>query len=550
MLNVLNVRNIDYLKEKELYSVFHVTGTPTLSFAGEKANPIIYASAYESKDKCYVLCSANIKINDIQKVFPATNHYVRSVQFEDIPLQFHLTLLINRLSNELLTFNNFTSSLFKIYKKKKEQLITICFSIDELLVLSPKVTTFTLVNDVTSRRFDKKTNDKIHEHKYSQFINHEDYLVRVNFNNFSSYCGKFIRKSLSPKKKNTVKHLSIYMTESTKISETFKLLRIFNNRYREFLSLSFLPVDYTRLQASKRTVNVIERLSENGPLQNINIIDKCMAKDTIISAIEDAGISLYSFSDDLNESDFNLVVVHSKDYYTKNREIDPYIREKKLNVQHVSVDALSKESIKQCVLEMMIKRDLINKTVSFSDLLGKWNFYQYINDAIYNFEIIDNKILRIDPFDIPDDVRILLKMYKGRKPHIIEHNGNSIIILNTELRLIPDWYKFQRSPYLRNARKYRDELIGESIDINVFEYSKKKFYSIGEIGYGMNASIANSPATKEVIENGLHIEDLRSLFETNIIHINQYSVYPYPFKMMCEQFLIDGGIINNEEPSD
>ena len=60
----------------------------------------------------------------------------------------------------------------------------------------------------------------------------------------------------------------------------------------------------------------------------------------------------------------------------------------------------------------------------------------------------------------------------------------------------------------------------------------------------MNRSISNSPATKEIIENGLTIEDCMFMMEPNIYQINKYAVYPYPYKLMDELFVLNGGQID------
>ena len=89
----------------------------------------------------------------------------------------------------------------------------------------------------------------------------------------------------------------------------------------------------------------------------------------------------------------------------------------------------------------------------------------------------------------------------------------------------------------------RNKLFGEIIDVNSFNFNAKKYYSVGEIGYGMNTSISNSPATKEIIEEGLSINDICFLMLPNIYQVNKYAVYPYPFKLMNEVFRMNGGVI-------
>lgn len=57
----------------------------------------------------------------------------------------------------------------------------------------------------------------------------------------------------------------------------------------------------------------------------------------------------------------------------------------------------------------------------------------------------------------------------------------------------------------------------------------------------MNTTVANSPSTKKIEGLGLSIEDLEPLMEPNIYQINRIASYPYPFKLMNELFLMNGG---------
>jgi hypothetical protein len=207
---------------------------------------------------------------------------------------------------------------------------------------------------------------------------------------------------------------------------------------------------------------------------------------------------------------------------------------------------------------MLIKKEAITGKVFVVSLSGSWRFYKYINKTIHCLKVEDNQIEDLSSLSVSEDKAKALENYRDLDPRIIENDEKgSILILNTDLRLLPDWNRIteSRDEYMveknektvNKIRKYRNLYFGEAIDINEFMYSDNKYYSVGEIGYGMNKSINNSPATKRVIENGLTIRSIIQMLEPNIYQINKYAVYPYPFKLMDEIFVMNGGIINDQK---
>lgn len=175
--------------------------------------------------------------------------------------------------------------------------------------------------------------------------------------------------------------------------------------------------------------------------------------------------------------------------------------------------------------------------------------------------IIKDNVIDINSFGCIDSTHSLFNELSDNKtlnPKIVIHNGNSLEILDTELRLMPDYKKFKedRSNLIKidsegkehkiiQRKDIRDEYYGEIIDINTFEYKNNTYYTVGNIGYGVRRQFANSVSTKRYINNGLDISDVVEQLKPNIYQINKYCVYPYPFKLMNECFVMLGGKLDD-----
>ena len=280
-------------------------------------------------------------------------------------------------------------------------------------------------------------------------------------------------------------------------------------------------------------------------------------KEEFKELLEKNGIN-YSFSDDGDLRDLNIAVIKSKEEYKNSDEEDKHTVNGKHVLQNIIYKNLNDTVLKQCWLEMLIKKEAITGKVLAVYLPGSWSFYKYINKTIHCLQIEDNQIKKCSSLSINENIVRILENYKDLDPRLIENDTTgSILIINTDLRLLPDWNRIieSRDEYIvekdgktiNRIRKHRNIYFGEAIDVNEFLYNDKKYYSVGEIGYGMNTSINNSPATKQVIENGLTIRSIIQMLEPNIYQINKYAVYPYPFKLMDEIFVMNGGIIDDQK---
>ncbi len=550
MINLLEIKRLNENEFDSKYQIFNIVKTDDTNII-KTGEPIIYSAAYETRSNFYVLVSSACNKANLLKVFPDQHYKVTKKKMDEIDQYILINLIINKQANLGLSKNNLTAELNKVYKEKKDQKVCLAFSSDKENILSFRVSTFSILNDKTKKKFTYKTQQAIDQNNLSYFVCEDGYLVRTTEKKIKN---PYINRS-TVKKKNNLNYFAIDFSDN-KVFEMFKLIRQINNEDRSFIELGLLEMPYSRLLEEKRSnkstyTKLRERFNDDVV---INVVDYCNKKDDIKTLLDKEKIN-HKFSDQVFDDDLNLVIIKSSSEYKDSNEVDKHIINNQFVVQNVVYKNLNETVIRQCWLEMLVKREAIDKVIKAVCLEGRWSFYRFINKTIHHLEVEDNKIVSFSSFDLNKKAETIMFENKDKDPRIIINENGTILILNTELRLIPDWDKIAESQddyiYIVDGKKKnkirtsRNKYFGEAIDVNSFIFKENKYYSVGEIGYGMNKTIDNSPATKLVIEDGITIESIVNMLEPNIFQINQYAVYPYPFKIMDELFVMNGGIIND-----
>jgi hypothetical protein len=550
MINRIKIKSFNNNAFNEKYKIFLIKKTDDTSIIKEK-EPLIYSTYYEDSKTFYVLTPIDKTKNDLYNMYPDFHYIVKEVNCIEIPDYVLLNLLINKLPNKELKFNNLTATLYEIFDNKKEQRITLCYSITKELILSCHVKTFTFAKDVNIKKMTGKTQKAINEGKLSAYKEEGNYIVRGQ--DKGTY---LINRSFANPRKNMVEYFSISEFDNKAYMMT-DLLNSINIENHQFIEVCFDDVDYKRVLEEKRTQNqTFEDIIDCLPKETkLNVVDYCDCKEKLTKVLDKLQAN-YEFNEKLDENKLNLCVVKSKDSYKENNEQDRYIKSANIPIQNIEDKSINETSIKQCLLELVIKYEAILNSILTTDLQGKWAFYAYINKTPHVLKIEDNKIIQMTSLEIPDNVLALMEERKDKKPKIIFKDDKYLIITDTEIRLLPDYNQFtkKRNEYviekedkrINKARSQRNKLFGEIIDVNTFKFQNAKYLSIGEIGYGMNTSIENSPSTRRIEENGLEIEDIAYLFSPNICQLNKYAITPHPYKVMNEMFIINGGIIDSE----
>lgn len=551
MLNILQITSFNKDKFNELYSIYKVFNIVDYAKPEEIETNIIYSVAYEQANSFYCLAVSNATQNDITNLFKSYKYKYERVNVDEVPQNILLNLLINKTANKELKYNNFSSELYVSYNKENKNIIpTLSFSVNESSVLSCKVVTFSRYNEKTKHFFTTKQKKNIDEGKTSSYKTHGLYLVNGYDKNNIFYKANINRNF----KKNTVTYLDL-TSEKHKVEYIDKIISKLNRENKNIIHISFNECEYKRVFEAKKAQSFDEIINPS-ELKHINIINTTIhnVDDSIIKTITKD----YSISNAIKHDCYNLAIIKPIDEYID--EIDEYKHSNEDIIQNIEYNNFSLPAIKQCLLEMRIKEEALNSKTKLFDFKGEWAFYQLINGIPHQMIIKDNMI-DINSFGCIDSTHSLFNELSDNKtlnPKIVIHNGNSLEILDTELRLMPDYKKFKedRSNLIKidsegkkhkiiQRKDIRDEYYGEIIDINNFEYENNTYYTVGNIGYGVRRQFTNSVSTKRYINNGLDISEVVEQLKPNIYQINKYCVYPYPFKLMNECFVMLGGKLDD-----
>lgn len=533
------------------YNVWKIRKTDDTQIISEKAKCVL-SSAYISSTEFYLLCDVSIGYGDIQSVFSENHYIINKTSTTDLPKNVLINLLFNALANMEGKFNNLTAELIRVMEKKKDQFIALDFSVDEQMILSCRTKTFTTIKKTTIRRLTRKAQKAVEEGRLTAYMESDGFIVRCLHHEAEGY---LVNRSYANAGKNGFDYFSISEYDN-KSYEMSALLRKLNFQYGSFIEVGFEDIAYQRILESRRTAFDLATLAERFDKKlQVCVIDHCQSMDKVSQIMDKLGIP---FVQDSNPKPgmINISVIKSKKAYEAFDEDDAYEKRTDVVLQNIETGNLSETSIKQCLLEMLLKKECIDRKTYVTDLSGRWDFYAFINKKTHCLTVEDNVIKSVSSLHVDERVAELMDKNKASDPKLICHDDKIIMMLRTDVRLMPDWERFldQKDMYtvqkdaktVNKARKYRNQLYGEIIDINTFELGGERYCSIGEIGYGMQTSVANSPSTRKIVEMGMKFEDIVRLLEPNICQLNKYAINPYPFKLMNEIFKMNGGVIEND----
>jgi len=551
MLNVLKISNFDKNEFNKLYSIYKVFNVVDYAKPDNIKTYFVYSVAYEQANSFYCLTSSNIEQNDLTNIFKPYKYRYERIDVDEVPQNILLNLFINKIANKNLEYNNFSSDLNISYSKENKSIIpTMSFTVDENRVLSCKVVTFSRYNEKTKHFFTTKQRRNIDENKASSYVINGLYLVNGYDKNNVFYKANINRNF----KKNTVTYLDL-TSEKHKVEYICKIINKLNKENKDIINVNFDDCQYQRVYEAKKAQS-FDEIIDIKELKHINVINTTAynVDSDIIKNIT----KKYSISNNIETSSYNLVIVRPINEYIN--EDDEYMISNTSVVQNIEYNNFNLSAIKQCLLEMRIKEEALFLKTKLFNFEGEWVFYQLINNVPHQM-IIKNNIVNENTFGSIDSTHHFFNKLNDNKslnPKIIVHNENTLEIYDTEIRLMPDYLKYKENKdslikidskgiehKIIQRKDIRDEYYGEIIDINTFEYENNKYYTVGNIGYGVKRQFANSVSTKQYVNNGLDILDIVEQLKPNIYQINKYCVYPYPFKLMNECFVMLGGKLDD-----
>lgn len=299
------------------------------------------------------------------------------------------------------------------------------------------------------------------------------------------------------------------------------------------------------------------------------------------------------FSDKEERDCLTLRIIHSKSYYESTKEEDPYKLFTDRPVQHVTFDDFPKNKKNKgheamendlaesaCIVllnELLVRFDLIandEKSISLID----WTSYGFKDDwkfclceekeidrskktkenHYYSMLITPNGHFEVkeilqesgSEFSFCDEIFAMNNMnaeihnksdekYSGL---IMNSNGEINIIQETPYFMLPsvkEVYSAVKSMEINKKKETLEKMFAGCLDI----YYKKneeescEYYSVGQIGSGMNSKIERSARIRKIIphkKSELFFKDVLNTMNVSFVRQGQLTIMPFPFKYLRE----------------
>lgn len=554
MINKLCFSDFNAERFNEKYRIFRITSLLDYSVPDDENDNIIYSVAYETSTVFYCLVPAGSSMDVLRNIFRDYKFDLEQCSVDSVPEYILINLFVNKYPNNMLSFNNYTASLYLIYDEERKNVIpTLKFEVDSNCVLACEVSSFSKWDDITSKRFTYKQQKNFRSGKSTIYHPKGNFIIKGKEKDI------YLQANINHSRNNTLNYLDL-SSDYHKLAKTSQLINGLNTVDYDVMKLAFEDCGYSRVYEAKKK-NVFSDIIKGLPYQEtVNVVNST-DKQLDEGVFSEPGIS-YIFSKHIKKDCFNLNVVEVKEFYEEQDLKDRYVSIADIPVQNIEFDHICRSSLRQCYLELCMKKETIDRQTRMNSFNGKWSFMQLINGIPYRMNITDNEIM--DDFSSLDVDDAFYHVFYDEdnnlvssNPKVIEHEGNYLIIRDTNIRLMPDYEKYanvrpllvtvDRSGKKRQtlqSKRVRDEYYGEIIDVNTFSYNGNEYYTVGNIGYGVRREFNNSVSTKQMESFGLTISDVKETLIPNVYQINRYAVYPYPFKLMKERFIQLGGNIN------
>lgn len=299
-------------------------------------------------------------------------------------------------------------------------------------------------------------------------------------------------------------------------------------------------------------------------------------------------------SDKEDSEALNLRVIHSKPYYENQKKKDAYRVYKDIPVQHITFEDFpkkTKDSIdgkhkagdledSACIAalnDLLVKFDLTSKKDKSISVVN-WESYHYEKDWKFFYcdekEIeIENKkkikenhyyFMSINPdghFEI-NEVKECDKEYiqyeeifamnnmKAERHNrydekyrglVVDSDGNINIIQDTSNFMLPssDIYTAIKDGVFNRKKEFLEKYFRGCLDI----YYKKaiegnvEYYSVGQIGSGMNTTVERSAKIRKIIpykKSKLFFRNVLDTMNVTFVRNGQLTIMPFPFKYLRE----------------
>lgn len=492
-------------------------------------------------------------------------------KFSHSLLQLFFNALAKSSSNE--NCSNIGGKLYYFSETRSKQVYCVQFKINSDYTFELKSKTFTeALENSKQRRFILQTNNTlIPADKNSKQKQYVDFQYKN-----TKHAVTFLESK------------SLQAFEVSKVGIFDKLIQKFNRAYGDFIKLELKKEsDWDKLEvksSANQKVKHIERLQKLLENKSINIVDKIQDASSkyfceqLINTYKTMfdNVSLKNTSKIENKA-LNICVIHNKTYYEINKdEKDTYENSGKSVVQNITIEDFtnSKGEISEaaCLVvlnELYVKEDIIkNHKITLTD----WSSYNFDKDLIFCWheKDEDNKnhyyFMNVKPageFEIGEKTKDLFNQEQFEKiEEIFELNNMKAerhnkynekykgLILNdkNEINIIQDSSFFMMSECalisqdLKTGKisRSKDSLIkyfGGCLDIYYKNCGDSILYSSGQIGSGMNTTIAKAAHVRKIVPYkgaDLFFQDYLETMNVTFIRNGQLTVMPFPFKYLRE----------------
>lgn len=472
---------------------------------------------------------------------------------------------LNNFSSNMLRFNNIAGK-FYIYDiswmdKKMRFFKALEFNVDKDLYLSADACSFSSVN-----LFPNKI--QISEYPRYSFSFKSNCLKRVLHPENSDV---FIKKACYGRKAEiTFLDLSKNKIENNKSFYVYKVLDLLEEKFNSFLNFKFQEIEILKTIDKTREEKIENLVHQLAAFKNINLVNWSNDKEyeeefkEIVGIFSEGKLAEITENSKIVKDAFNVIYLHSKEYYEQNNYNDPYKKFLKDEViQHLTVeDSADKivdnnKAIYTTILkELLIKDDLIhNKKIS----LDNWESFNFEGDYIFGKEkdgvhyfiivkkdgtfVLSSKINDLSSFDYKtlNKLSDYLTINKGKEKTVISNpSGDIIVISRTQGFTLPKKELFKLESVGRDKDSRREYLSGIT-DINLYNFENSIFYNVGVKGQGMQTSVpkASHLYKVDVIQGRNFIDELLETMAVTFVKYKSFTVLPYPIKYLNEFILLN-----------
>ena len=325
-------------------------------------------------------------------------------------------LLCNSLQNhdEDNYYNNLSGKMLILKGdsfKYKSSIITYEFEIKTFKKhksncnLSINVKTFNVLEDVL--KYHPKPQEKEEINKKTRYIRDENGVFRRKLKSDDYSDNKvYVNYKLVEGKRNHEPFLdfdSYPKFLNSKMGVLHRILNDINEDLNEYLSFEFIKVteftkenDFSENLVYKNEKEYFKTIQQTG-VCIVNMLDDQYDALQVIEQIKQQFIHYINVDDKKiivqkkpNKDMFNLVLIHTKEYYLKNKLDDPHLQTKEYQhialEEYISIDkngnkcySVTKEVIRKIIYEFFVKQDVLNQQIS----LFNWNSQGFSNDINY-----------------------------------------------------------------------------------------------------------------------------------------------------------------------